>query len=1045
MIRRLLRLFPVFLFLHLSGLAQENLTPPPQDQGLPYTRSARAGALAKIKDTIAVYAGSRYAYVKGFKVRLNDADLLGSEAQSRNGKIFVPNVFAAVLDLKEVNPPPAPPYLAAKWVYSLHLPPAPDGWTDMETLAKDKGLKSFRDPRGLLLISEKDITFSPAEKTILESVITLFDTPEKYADPAIPAEYIPTLKAQGPWTDIAKASQDQLKILNGPETVWPEVPQSDYDFTGFNQKLLGSKVPPPGVYPRVLFSPEDIPGLAARIKSSRAGQKSLMEMAYLFKKSWWDPATSDGQVFAKLSSGNLKGLEWDAPPGTPAGAYPALFKGEKPGIYFSHVSYVPECLTSMALYCLLTSDDLHGRQAAAAIANYYKLREPLLDEINSISDSEYGSSYTRPDGSVVIFNGSGSTTHWRTHGGLGGGIGAHMNLGLALDFAGKWMTPDEKDSVRRFIAKATYGRRSYGQDGPIRWRDINWVTWDLSDYLAVTSIEGLEGYDPEVSAAGARTVKAFLNFGIDDSGIIYESNGKTPGGLQFLTLSMVSLARRGDNQWGNPHWRKFLPAEVQTVSPTGRVNVNSGTQYVPYSRQYLSFQFVEEMKSFFPDEHYADYLLNRAGLFGGLREETVRQWLMNDFDPATYQSQMEATRNLRLPSPTYPGFVHGVLYSADFDATPRQDLNFPLDFSAPVHGLFSSSSDRTSRATWINMLVRPDHYLGAGHHHADAGMFHFSALGVDWFTQSPFPGVYDGKYFNLVQVDGHSEAETIPKMINGYNARATYLGAVMQPSGAAAAADLTYAYSYRWMTQPPQRFDDYTKNLGWELEPDPHILSMFAGTGLYKMRPWWPTSNYSNYYPTLRAPFNPMQYVFRTVGLVRGPHPYSFIADDLKKDDSTHLYQWAGMLNGGVIKASQDGLPANELALAYTPPPSEGVGPPPASPTLLVVTLGQEKADAGSAPLIQYDTATGPPNAKGQSMPYNRLLINQQATEVHYRVLLLPMEKGGRPPSIQYDKASQTASVDWGDQHDQIIFSTDSAHRTYIRVQRGGETLVDSG
>ncbi len=281
-------------------------------------------------------------------------------------------------------------------------------------------------------------------------------------------------------------------------------------------------------------------------------------------------------------------------------------------------------------------------------------------------------------------------------------------------------------------------------------------------------------------------------------------------------------------------------------------------------------------------------------------------------------------------------------------------------------------------------------------------------------------------------------------MINGYNARATYLGAAMQPSGAAATADLTYAYSYRWMTQPPQRFDNYTKNLGWELEPASHVLSIFAGTGNYKMRPWWPTSNYSNYYPTLRAPFNPMQYVFRTVGLVRGTHPYSFIADDLKKDDSTHLYQWAGMLNGGVIKASQDGLPANELALAYAPLPSEGFVPPPASPTLLVVTLGQEKANAGSAPLIQYDTATGPPNAKGQSIPYNRLLINQQATEVHYRILLLPMKKGSQPPSVQYDKGTQTASVDWGDQHDRMIFSTNSARRTSIRVQRGGETLVDS-
>ena len=44
---------------------------PPQDQGLPYTRTAEKFALAKIKDTVAVFAGSRYAWVYGHKVRLD--------------------------------------------------------------------------------------------------------------------------------------------------------------------------------------------------------------------------------------------------------------------------------------------------------------------------------------------------------------------------------------------------------------------------------------------------------------------------------------------------------------------------------------------------------------------------------------------------------------------------------------------------------------------------------------------------------------------------------------------------------------------------------------------------------------------------------------------------------------------------------------------------------------------------------------------------------------------------------------------------------------
>jgi F0F1-type ATP synthase membrane subunit a len=52
----------------------QTLSPPPQDQGLPYTKSAKPLAMAKIKNYIAVFSGSRYARVKGFKVRLDDVN-----------------------------------------------------------------------------------------------------------------------------------------------------------------------------------------------------------------------------------------------------------------------------------------------------------------------------------------------------------------------------------------------------------------------------------------------------------------------------------------------------------------------------------------------------------------------------------------------------------------------------------------------------------------------------------------------------------------------------------------------------------------------------------------------------------------------------------------------------------------------------------------------------------------------------------------------------------------------------------------------------------
>ncbi len=1003
-----------------------------------------------MKGEIAVLAGSRYAYVQGFKVRLDEAQLRGGEAVLQDGKILVPASFAGVLDLTRVAPAPAPAYLADKWVYTLNLPHRDGGLVDLASLARAKGLKVYQDARGLLLIGNRDISFSPGEATLEDTVVTMFDTPEKFADPDLATKYIPTLARQGKMTDHVKVTPEQWAILNGPVTVWPTAPKSDYDLSGFDRSLLGSAVPPPGVYPRLLFSPGDVPMLARRVKSSKLGQMSLIEMGYLFKKSWWDPTTSDGQIFEKLASGQTAGLELDSPPGTSPTAYAHTFKGEKPGVFNTHVSYVPECLTAMALYCLLTDDDEHGRKTAAAIANYYKIREPLLDQINAISDSEFGSSLTLADGTVIPMNGNGATTHWRTV----QGVIAHMNLGLALDFSGKWMTAGEKDTMRRIIAKACYGRRSYGQDAPVRFRDVNWVGWDLPHFIANQEIEGLEGFDPEVSASGMETVRAFCDWGIDDSGVIYESNGKTPGSLQFITISLVASARRGENYFGHPHLRKLLTGQIQMTSPSGVVTVNSGTQYVPYSRSPLSFQFTDEMKAFFPRDRRPDYLLERAKLYGGLQDEGMREWMIDNFDPVAFRKKVSTVSRLRLPSVTYPGFVHGVLYDTDFAPTTRAQLGLPLDFSAPVHGVFSSYSDRSTDAAWINLLVRPDHYLGAGHHHADAGMFHFSALGVDWFTQSPFPGQYNGQYYNLVQVDDHSEAESIPGLTLGWNAAAKYLGANLGALASAGTADLTYAYSYQWMTQPQPVWVEANQALGWELDPSPNILKIFAGTARYKLREWWANSNYSNYIATSRAPFNPMRYVFRTAGLVRGPHPYGYVIDDLKKDDAVHHYEWRGELNGGVWKAEVAGLRGNMIALGFRAQDPKAkpdlsldkpaLVPAPGDPLLLVCVVNLPDSGKTDQPLLAVETVPGPPDKKGARALYDRLAINSDGLAGDFKVLLLPYRQGEPLPTVGYDPAARIASIDWADQSDKFVFTLGEDHRTHVAIQRAGKTLVES-
>jgi hypothetical protein len=916
------------------------LTTGAQSEDLqPYSPGARASARQLLASGYAVYPGSRYGYALGHKVRLDNV-LLGREAELVNSQLLVPPTFAYLMTLSKPTFSPPPPEFAAgplaeKWVHEPASLPAslPSDLTSFHAAAAAAGLTVSVSPEGIHFASRQPLDFAALPVATRLTLVTLFDTPEKLADPAIATQYIPMLKAQGTWNDHIKATPQQLAELALPEIPATSVPPSSYSLSGFNAALLGSSVPAPGVYPRILFSPQDIPAIAARIRANKYGQMSLIEIDTLLSKAWWDPTTSDGQLFQKLATGQLDGLKFpDSGPNIHPGGIPHVFEGQKPGIYSSHVAYVPECLTVMALWCLIHDDDTRGRQVATAIANFYRLREPYVDEWNNYTDSQFGGTAQRPDGRPVAFNGNGGETHWR---GMHGNV-ASMNIALALDFAGKWMTPDQLESMRRIIAKATYGRRAFGQDGPLRLRDVNWVTWDLPQFLALTAIEGLPGFDAEAWEQGRRTVKAFLDYGIDPTGYMWESNGKSGGGLQFQIISMIALARRGDNQFGHPHLRQMLTAQAQVTSPNGRITLSGGT----FSGSALAHQFVNELKAFYPADRAADYLMDLA-----ITPQPASLQSPNDpppgvtpyrFDEATYRAATAKNKRLRLPSPTYPAFVRSVVYDTDWLPTTKADLNLPLDYISPTNGVLSSYSDRTPDAAWLGMLVRPNHYMGAGHHHSDSGMFVFSALGVNWFTEASFNMTYDGKYHNQVIVDGESQPGQFP-------ARAHLLSTTATEHAASLASDLTYAYSWRWTTQPPQVWPQEMKDLPWELEPADDIRAIYRGTLHYKMRPWWPSYTYSNAIPTSRAPFNPMQYVYRTGALIRGEHPYAVLLDDLKKDNHPRSYQWTGILGPDVRPAALADLPPGALALVYragiTTIDATPTAPTPAEPMLLIYPL----------------------------------------------------------------------------------------------------------
>lgn len=447
----------------------------------------------------------------------------------------------------------------------------------------------------------------------------------------------------------------------------------------------------------------------------------------------------------------------------------------------------------------------------------------------------------------------------------------------------------------------------------------------------------------------------------------------------------------------------------------------------------MSAQAISEIKAFYPGDKAADWLLTQ--------QYPDLNWVTFDF--AAYRKQLEANTNrLRLPGPTYPGFVLGFPYATDWTPTCRDDLTLLPTWTTNTYGYMSATSDPTANATWMALHAHANHYIGSGHHHADLGMFYFSGLGVNWFTESPFPKTYTAKYHNLVVIDGKAEADGPP-------AGATFLGTNEGPGTSFATIDQTYAYIWQWCTQVMNwgsgfaKLDSSVAVSGWELEPNPAILNYFRGTMRYKMRPWWPTANFSNWTPTLRALWNPVQYVYRSVGLVRGNHAYGLVIDDAKKDGNAHQYQWAAMLAKGVWEARVDKLPAGAAVLAYRkehernwekPATQASLTPQPGEPLLLVYDL--EK----NTPTVE--TATdGPDEGKGPQR-YNRLMFTRTGVDARFRVLLVPFRAGEALPVVRY--LNREALIQWADQTDTIRFNEDPDNRPRIAVERAQKTIGTS-
>jgi hypothetical protein len=665
------------------------------------------------------------------------------------------------------------------------------------------------------------------------------------------------------------------QVLDGAYP-FPPSPTVDvkYDTTGFDADRI-SKIPPPGVHPRILISPDDLPDLRRRLKETETGRalratlKSRIELALRNPKDW------SSTLYEKLSAGDDTGVL----------ALVKEHKGFPDGI--GHYQPWFYGIVMEAFDTMVDGDEVRGKKAATAIACYARLIRPNLDKLLSgtMNDDVFRVKVSGP------VTGTGITDQ-----GVRESVGGHL-LGYAYDFAYNFMSDAQRAETRGVISTATKGRLWMGGRLPHHFRNWNWIAIGLQQPLLALSIEGEEGYDPRVYKLGVEIAKDYLTYAISPSGESTEAVGYTQFGLVWGNPFFVAATRRGDNLLAHDHHRAMLDWYLQSMNPS----MDSFTSHGDGGDGPPTIWTLSMWHYFFPQDAKADFLWQ---CFATRSEGTPIT--ANALDVRTDA----ATKHLPVSdsfSPFKGNFhiIEPLLWASDSikDASGElinysggAALELPTSLYDPIRGSLNARSGWNDNATAMEFECRVDS-VGASHEHADRGSFTLFADGRSW-AKDNFRSV-ETRHHNSILIDGLGQ---------GYwPGPGAWVSHEEKGNLVIACADVKDAYDWWWPKQIKNekpdfgrfnypRWESYASDAaqfhkeyaGTPIERDtrPGVEAFWKGFERTDPRLWdedsWP----------VRLPHNPVQRAFRSVVFNKGTNPWLLVSDDIQKDGKERLYEW---------------------------------------------------------------------------------------------------------------------------------------------------------
>jgi len=769
----------------------------------------------------------------------------------------------------------------------------------------------------------------------------------------------------------------------------------EYDITGMRPM---TPLPPPGVHPRILHSPEDREMLAKAYAQTPYGQ-------FIWKvvNAWTDklkgnikarsdyPTFPDGKMLGPFQRGG-----WTET----AEQYRQVQAGDMSPLQANLMNSHVLGLLCLELYrCWVEQDEQAGREAATVLAEIA---------------AHLAKSYKR--------------------GGHVGEIGAY-HTGFGYDYGYGFMTDAQRDTVRRLIAEASRNKAHYGAFVECDAATSNWCTLDSFMPFTMLAIEGEEGFNENYYRTFVEAYQKFIAYGWYKSGVPYEGLGKN---YQF-NVSMMMLARRGVNLTGHPHVRaygkQFLPA---ACLPNGR-----------------GFIACDDWGGTGGDTTLGNYRFNITDAVG-------LKWLFPQDKQVDYMWQKyvgEGFRNLDDLRPI--GYYPGVLLAAMFpsqalvEGATRGKAGLPLTLFCPERGYLLTRSDNSEDALMLTFHCRQDK---GGHTSADRGNFTLSALGRLWGHQlslaggSKFGAVNESRFFSTVLIDNVGQCGMVSgcfpvpgKMVDFQdNERVTY-----------ACGDAKYAYDWTWHWENGEKDEDSPKlEQGWEKVLETPNDFQYKRTPLdYMDKPFYEQSHWLQpgmvqHY--VKKPWNPVKRAFRTAALVRGKHPYALIVDDIEAaDGEKHDYKW-------LMQASKD---LEILAFGFSDTSdicdivlcgrevardrNDERRPAKGDPMLLVrvVQCNNDMARRRYTPIGRLEHYMA--NIRWPKTYGKRLVIPSYSVAPDYKILLLPYRHGDRLPETQWlDRPKTRLELLWPDMREEIVFSKGEDGRTALKVLRNDKAIT---